>query len=135
MREVSLRWELFGADNRPLSEFLLQELLRLQTLVNVDYLQRNPAAPKLYESGLRYAAEGPYSEVWQSYGLMLRGQVADCEDLACARAAELIVSGEDTGARAAFYGRRLSESRRLYHVVVLRSDGSIEDPSRTLGMG
>jgi len=135
MREVILRWDLFRPDNRGLSEYVLQRLLDLQTLVNVDYVQRHPEAPRLYESGLRYAQEGPYNEVWQGYAIMLRGEVADCEDLACARAAELIASGEDPGARAGFYGRELAIDRRLYHVVVMRSDGTIEDPSRTLGMG
>lgn len=135
MREVALRAGLFQGDNRALSEFVLQRLLELLTLVNVDWLRKHPEAPRLYESGLRYATEGPYSEVWQSYSNMLRGEVADCEDLACARAAELIVSGEDPDARAVYYGRELTEKRRLYHVVVARGDGSIEDPSRTLGMG
>lgn len=137
MREVTLRWDLFSAAvDRGLSEFVINHLLSLQTVLNVAWLQKHPDAPRLYESGLRYAVEGPYAEVWQTFPVAYRGDVADCEDLACMRAAELIVSGEDPGARAVFYGRQLTPRRRLYHVIVRRTTGphEFEDPSRALGM-
>lgn len=136
MSRIELLWSLFDrSENRAAHEEILQRLLDLQTDVNVLWLKSHPRAPGIYDSGIRYAAEGRFKEVWQSVGVILSGDVADCEDLACWRAAELRVTGEDSAARATFYSRQLSRSRRLYHVIVLRGDGSTEDPSRALGMG
>lgn len=56
-----------------------------------------------------------------------RGQ-GDCEDLACYRAAELILAGERARAIA-------QRTRAGWHIVVRRGDGTIEDPSKILGMG
>lgn len=137
MREIVLHWDLFrgAADKRQLSEQVMARLLTLQTLLNVEYLRSHPDTPQLYESGLRYAVEGPFNEEWKTIPVCLGGDVLDCEDAACWRAAELIVSGEDPDARPVFRGRRVSKRRRLYHVIVMRGDGSLEDPSKVLGMG
>lgn len=53
------------------------------------------------------------------------GGVDDCEDLAGWMAAGLRWTGEDTGARVAL----IRTGRNKLHAVVLRSDGSIDDPS------
>jgi hypothetical protein len=39
------------------------------------------------------------------------------------------------GARPAFYSRMTGPRIRTYHIVVAWPDGSLEDPSRQLGMG
>ena len=137
MQEIRLHWELFksGVLSRRTSELIMGRLLSLQTLVNVEYLRTHPDTPALYDSGLRYAAEGAYNEEWKSIPVALTGDVLDCEDAATFRAAELIASGEDPEARAVFRGRMIAPGRRLYHVVTRRGDGTIEDPSRVLGMG
>ena len=54
--------------------------------------------------------------------------VHNCEDLACARVAKLRQRGEH-GAKPYLYHKN-----RLWHVMVQRGDGRIEDPSAVLGM-
>lgn len=104
-------------------------LAALQTL-NELWLLRHPETPRLYESGVRYQPEHA-TEEWLTWPDILSRGVADCEDLAAARASELRVSGEDRGARAVSY----QSGPKLWHAVVLRGDGTVEDPSLELGMG
>jgi hypothetical protein len=86
--------------------------------------------PSLYKSGVRYEGEPYGQEDWQVPSVTLRKGVGDCEDLAAWRAAELVVSGEDRGARAVVKLVRPG----LVHCLVLRGNGQIEDPSAKLGM-
>lgn len=87
--------------------------------------------PALYESGVRYRREpAARREEWCTIPECLRRGWGDCEDLACWRAAELCVTGQDSQARPV-----LLRTRNGWHVAVQRGDGSIEDPSRRLGMG
>lgn len=62
---------------------------------------------------------------------VIRRGWGDCDDLAPWHAASLRVTGEDVGARAKV---RRSGPRR-WHAIVVRSDGSIDDPSKAAGMG
>lgn len=57
--------------------------------------------------------------------------VSNCEDLASWRVAELLFAGEP--ARHVVEHRR-SPNLVLYHIKVIRGDGTIEDPSAALGM-
>ena len=84
--------------------------------------------PSLYSSGIRYKAET--GEVWKPAGRLLADKLGDCEDLAAYRAAELRKSGRDPAARVGI----VRSGRRVYHAIVERGDGSIEDPSKRLGM-
>jgi len=89
------------------------------------------AYPPLYASGVRYQRER--GEHWRSPARVVSGPDAygaDCEDLTAWRVAELRASGADPDARPALY----PTSKRSYHAVVVRGDGSIEDPSALLGM-
>lgn len=115
----------------PLTEASLTAALAGLTAFNVEWLRAHPSAPSLYTSGVRYRREGKGSEDWQTFPDLLASGFGDCEDLAGALAAELIVSGEDPDARA--IARRVREG--LWHIQVERGDGTIEDPSRVLGMG
>lgn len=58
----------------------------------------------------------------------LKEKFCDCDDLAPYLAAELICAGEN----ARPYAIRSSTG---WHCLVRRADGTIEDPSRVLGMG
>ncbi len=110
----------------------LEHLLEALTLVNVAWLREQPAAPWLYESGVRYEEEPPGRDEWQDIPETIKRREGDCEDLACWRLAELRVrSLEDARpfVKCSVYG-----PRTVYHVAVRRSDGRIEDPSRVLGM-
>ena len=85
--------------------------------------------PPLYSAGVRYKTEP--REVWRHVADVLAEGWGDCEDLSAWRAAELRITGEDPGASVATY----KSGARRYHAIVERSDGTIEDPSRELGMG
>lgn len=97
------------------------------TRLNVRLLE-GAGYPPLYSAGVRYRKEP--REVWRHVGHVYTEGWGDCEDLAAWRAAELRLSGEDNAARVATY----KSGVRRYHAVVLRGDGSIEDPSKRLGM-
>ena len=110
---------------------LLAELVRRDEI----YLARNPSTPPLYASGVRYVAEPDDSERWLTVPEMRAVGHADCEDLVSWRVAELRAAGE-RGARAFWvsFPPRVSGGGILYHVLVRRADGRVEDPSRLLGM-
>lgn len=59
--------------------------------------------------------------------------VHNCEDLACWRVAELRVRF-GIGARPTYTSQVRPDGSYLYHILVELPDGSIEDPSRNLGM-
>ena len=86
--------------------------------------------PTLYSSGVRYQREPRGVEEWLTPLQAIERGVADCEDLAAWRAGELRASGADPGATVAI----VRTGPRTLHAVVRRSDGSLEDPSRVLGM-
>jgi hypothetical protein len=102
----------------------------MAALVALDYLYlaTHPDAPLLYQSGVVYRPEPRGSENWLTVPDLLRLGYGDCEDLASWRCAELRLEGE----HAVPCVRR--SGRRTYHAMVCREDGSIEDPSRVLGL-
>lgn len=109
----------------------------LDTLVDIDtrFLAspRGEQAPNLYPSGVRYEEEPPGLELWQDVPTALRMRIADCEDLACWRVAELRVR-YGVMARCFIIPQLQDSGSYLYHIVVQHPDGRIEDPSRALGM-
>lgn len=114
---------------------LLEALTRVDLTIRRWYASRGRPLPLLYASGVRYVREdysGTFPEDWQDVLELYRTRRGDCEDLACARAAELREAGEP--ARAVFVARRRPEGGRLIHILVRRADGTIEDPSKILGM-
>lgn len=96
--------------------------------LDVLYLATHPDAPRLYDSGVRYRPEPRGSEEWVTVPDLLQRGWGDCEDLAAWRCAELRLEGE----RATPCVRRSGPA--TYHALVCREDGSIEDPSRVLGL-
>lgn len=112
----------------------------LESLTRIDLLSRRWCAatgaplPLLYASGVRYQRENyaAREENWLDVLELYRLGFGDCEDLACARAAELQELGENAVALAV--AKRRTNGSRLLHVVVKRGDGSTEDPSARLGM-
>lgn len=124
-----------GYKNRELSRFF-PVLLCLETLTKVNewHLRRDRYAP-LYRSGVVYREEPPGEEEWLDIPHLYRQGWGDCEDVACARAAELrhagipavpCISYKDFNVK----GKRLT----MVHVLVLWPDDSVEDPSKVLGM-
>lgn len=101
----------------------------LSGLARACYVQlRLQPLPALYASGVRYAREQGREE-WQTAEETFGKGKGDCEDLAAWRCAELWVAGE-RAARVHCYSPRPG----LIHCVVRRADGTLEDPSKKLGM-
>ena len=110
----------------------------LAVLVALDrlYLRAHPQCPGIYASGVRYLRdaeqrnqETPRAELWLTIPDAVRAGGADCKVLAAWRTAELLEGGESAACDVA-------EVRPgKWHIRVRRGDGSIEDPSRILGMG
>lgn len=118
--------------------------LKFATATAVRELAAHPNLPALYRAGIPYKREvcrasnvpGACERFLSPLQLMReRGRLgADCDDLAPWRAAELILGRHgprDPGARAV----AIPSPGIGWHVVVRRSDGTIEDPSKVLGMG
>lgn len=101
-------------------------VLRALVAINLDQI-RAGGIPPLYRSGVRYQREKG-TEDWLSARDALALGVADCEDLACWRVAELQAAGE----KARIAVKRVSP--RLTHILVIRPGGRLEDPSARLGM-
>lgn len=88
--------------------------------------------PPLYDAGIVYEREEPGVETLADPGLVHSRGYGDCAHLALARLAELRNAGE-RGAQ--FHFRAVRKDRpRLFHVLIRRADGTLEDPSRILGM-
>lgn len=108
-----------------------QLALALEGWIHVSREQSRAQSWKpLYQSGVRYQREPRGRERWQTAEETRSLGHGDCEDLVIARVAELREAGEDA-ARPLVY--RAASS--TLHTVVQRADGTIEDPSKILGMG
>jgi len=126
-------------DRERWSEELVKKLLWILVFANRIYIRTmNP--PPLYEAGVRYIKEPPDKEIFQSIGSVIKTGGADCEDLAAWRVSELRewarLGRKDGDARARFLIKKMRRPNGLlYHIMVLRGNGKVEDPSRRLGMG
>lgn len=122
----------FSAVSEEEKILILKAMLEALVLANVFYLQRRPATPPLYGAGVPYVAEPPGRDNWQDIPRTLALREGDCEDLATWRIAELRVR-ENENALPHVTAKKIGDFT-LYHILVKRGDGSIEDPSRILGM-
>lgn len=91
--------------------------------------------PSVYEAAV-YVPEQEGREEWLDVlELLVRGK-GDCEDLACAEVGRLRSLG--IAAVPGFHARRvvdpLGRESWIYHVFVIYPNGSLDDPSRALGM-
>lgn len=114
------------------SESELQAACDASTIMSLAQL-KNRKLPSIYDAGIYYRNEQrkthfPEVERFQTASSLHNIGAGDCDDLACVRAAELILEGENARAipvRSPGIG---------WHVVVLRENGRVEDPSARLGM-
>lgn len=115
-----------GADLRNRAE--IAGALEALTRINIGQMRGGLPWPGIYRSGVRYEREIPGgAETWQSARDLLQTRRGDCEDLACARAAELRIQGVKCRAIVV-------RADGGYHAVVQYLNGRIEDPSARLGM-
>lgn len=103
----------------------------------------------LYASGVVYREELPGREDWPDIHRVFAAGWGDCEDLAAIRAAELRVAGfecepvikwqwipREMMIRQGYPAHKLPDRGVwMVHCCVRFPDGSIEDPSKILGMG
>lgn len=84
--------------------------------------------PPYPEPPVRYVEESAGSEVWKLPHQVLADGQGDCEDLCFWEAAGMRVLGEDPTATV----KLIKTGPKKLHAIVLRSDGSISDPSARL---
>lgn len=88
--------------------------------------------PKIYESGVSYiykdSIEAP---AWQDVATCIAKKTGDCKDFAAWRCAELLEQG--VACRPVIQWRKVGDAYR-FHALVLYQDGTLEDPSKLLGM-
>lgn len=92
-------------------------------------LLRKWTLPRLYDTDVVYKREPPRREDWWNVLEVLGHGFGDCEDLVAYRIGECLI--DRTPAKPRIY----RSGRGKLHVVVEFADGTIEDPSRLLGMG
>lgn len=131
---ITFALDLFnGPRERELSRRTLDVMLDSLFRIDCLYLQAHPDTPWLYQSGIRYMEEPPGQEDWQDIPTCLKMGLADCEDVACWRAAEVTVR-QGIRVRPFFREHKRKDGGMLYHILVGYPDGRIEDPSAILGM-
>jgi hypothetical protein len=118
------------------SEEVFYDLLELLTRQNIRVMQCGNIPP-LYLSGVRWKEQprrGNIFETFKTIPSILKKGVADCDQLAPWRMAEIRMSGEP----ARFWLPRFDRPQGpLYHVLILRpfpGGWYVEDPSQVLGM-
>lgn len=127
---------VFGL-NRHQSEKALLWILESMVTIARDELRnsrlKGRKLPPLYRAGVRYLREDG-TENWKDPVTVFQDGFGDCEDLAIWRVAEL----RNNHKAAKPYIRYRTDPKTgmyIYHVMVMRADGRLEDPSRILGMG
>lgn len=138
MINIVLRTQIFTeAWSRTASEQVLDIILEALVEIDLLYLRLNPSTPRLYKSGVRYFHTGIADE-WFTIDEALHEMLADCKGLSAWLVAEYRHYGIDPGAKCfkkfAVIDDPTVGKLVLYHIMVQRSDGTIEDPSRVLGM-
>ena len=144
-RPIRIDVDLFQSEaDRERSERALHFFLHALVCVDYEWLRYRPQTPALYTSGIRYEHEAPGQEEWQDIPTMLlaqnyqRKRTGDCEDLACARVAEDWRRRCVSRPYVRYRLLTMPDGRtqmNLYHILSQRPDGTIEDPSKQLGMG
>lgn len=107
----------------------------LESVTRLNEKMLGEGSVPTFEKGLKYGVkwrpEPPGQEHFDHAHKVLQRRWGDCDDLAPWHAASLRHTGEDPDATAV--AKRSGPSR--WHAVVLRGDGSIDDPSKRAGMG
>lgn len=109
--------------------------LRVLAYANLLYLRRAPRTVGVYASGVRFRPEpqqGSGVELYQTIPEVLAQGWGDCDDLAGWRCAELCAQGERADVDLVAVERG-GIGPRLWHAVVRRESGAIEDVAELIG--
>jgi hypothetical protein len=120
-------------DRALVADACISSCLKALTFHDMDYLRLHPETPPIYAAGVRYEEEPPGQDDWADIAECRRLGKADCEDLACWRAAELRIKHR-IAAGPVSTRRNRPLGGLLYHIQTKYPDGRVEDPSRRLGM-
>lgn len=113
------------------SKPVLDAALEAVTRLNEKMIEGgSPTATQLIEQGAKWRPEPPGQEHFDHAGIVAQRGWGDCDDWAPLRAAEHRAKGTDPGAKAVV----MRSGPHLWHAVVQRSDGRIEDVSKEAGM-
>jgi hypothetical protein len=114
------------------SEHVLDAALEAVTTLNESMIKSGdaPTFDQALRNGVKWKPEPPGAEHFDHAGIVHERGWGDCDDLAPHHAATLRVKGIDPGARAIV----VRSGPSMWHAVVQRSDGKIEDPSEAAGM-
>lgn len=131
---------MVGTEDRENKRFFplilcLESLCRVNEWQLERFAKEGKTVAPLYESGVYYQAEPPGEEEWLDIPSLYLQGYGDCEDLACARVAELRYHG--VPAVPAIRHKQMTSAKgplTLVHVLCLWPDGYVEDPSKILGM-
>lgn len=112
----------------------IKAILDAQVKINQLYLRLHNVPP-LYQAGVRYQEEDPRQgfEEFANIPIIIARGWGDCDDLAPWRCAELREAGEKACIRVQW--KKQQSGGKLFHILVRRENGQIEDPSLILGMG
>lgn len=122
-----------GVPEPLISKRVLEPLAEAVTRLSEDQI-RAGIAPTFHDAlgrgMVRWQPEAPGAERFDHAKTVMDRGHGDCDDLAPWRAGSLRATGEDPGARTIM----VQKSPTLWHAMVQKSDGSVEDPSREAGM-
>lgn len=116
-------------------------ILCLETLCKINewhlarWAKEGKRVAPLYDSGVVYQEEPPGEEEWLDIPSLYKQGFGDCEDLGCARVAELRFMG--IPAVPCIKHKTFNTASgplTVVHVMCLWPDGHVEDPSKMLGM-
>lgn len=129
-------WETYC----PLEQKKIQwNTARALVQANAFWLAARPSTPLLYDAGVRYIAEDrPWElNLWSSIPEVIAQGGSHCVGLTAWRVAELRTRFHEDARPAILEFREMQEGvgeLQEFHFIVKRADGSLEDPSRLLGM-
>jgi hypothetical protein len=107
---------------------VVEAVLEGFVLACVVLIESGVVPPYPHDAGVRYQMEPVGEEDWKLPTDVIREGWGDCEDLSFWTAAGHRVTGTDPGAHV----RIMRIGPGKLHAIVMRSDGSIDDPSLDL---
>lgn len=111
----------------------VQKVLDATVWLNEQTLRAFPRYPRLYYSGVRFQPEPDgYESIVDCVQLLKVGH-GDCAHLCAWRVAELRVRDQNPATVRLIW--TIKDDTRMFHVMVRHADGTVEDPSKVLGMG